>query len=148
MILLSELSRRRIRSINKLIRVGRNECVVVIRVDKDKGKVSRQIFIMITIYSSLLWNIFSQKVTRLTRSNRCAGYIDLSKRRVSAEDIVKCEEKFAKARAVNSILRHVAERLDYSPAQLEELYKKTAWHFDEKLKKVTAGHDVFKAAVT
>lgn len=38
MILLSELSRRRIRSINKLIRVGRSECVVVIRVDKDKGK--------------------------------------------------------------------------------------------------------------
>ena len=37
MILLSELSRRRIRSINKLIRVGRDECVVVIRVDKDKG---------------------------------------------------------------------------------------------------------------
>ena len=38
MILLSELSRRRIRSINKLIRIGRNECVVVIRVDKEKGK--------------------------------------------------------------------------------------------------------------
>lgn len=37
MILLSELSRRRIRSINKLIRIGRNECVVVIRVDKEKG---------------------------------------------------------------------------------------------------------------
>ena len=37
MILLSELSRRRIRSINKLIRVGRDECVVVIRVDKEKG---------------------------------------------------------------------------------------------------------------
>lgn len=39
MILLSELSRRRIRSINKLIRIGRNECVVVIRVDKEKGEV-------------------------------------------------------------------------------------------------------------
>ena len=38
MILLSELSRRRIRSINKLIRVSRNEVVVVIRVDKDKGE--------------------------------------------------------------------------------------------------------------
>jgi len=38
MILLSELSRRRIRSINKLIRIGRDECVVVIRVDKDKGQ--------------------------------------------------------------------------------------------------------------
>lgn len=37
MILLSELSRRRIRSIQKLIRVGRNEVVVVLRVDKDKG---------------------------------------------------------------------------------------------------------------
>lgn len=38
MILLSELSRRRIRSINKLIRVGRNEAVMVLRVDQDKGK--------------------------------------------------------------------------------------------------------------
>ncbi|OTF72990.1 hypothetical protein BLA29_014996 [Euroglyphus maynei] len=65
MILLSELSRRRIRSINKLIRVGRSECVVVIRVDRDKG------------------------------------YIDLSKRRVSPEDIIRCEEKFANAKAVN-----------------------------------------------
>ncbi len=37
MIMLSELSRRRIRSINKLVRIGRNECVVVIRVDETKG---------------------------------------------------------------------------------------------------------------
>ena len=35
MILLSELSRRRIRSINKLIRVNRNEVVMVLRVDKE-----------------------------------------------------------------------------------------------------------------
>jgi translation initiation factor 2 subunit 1 len=40
MILLTELSRRRIRSINKLIRVGRNEVVVVVRVDRDKGLIS------------------------------------------------------------------------------------------------------------
>lgn len=39
MILLSELSRRRIRSISKLIRVGRQEVVVVLRVDKEKGLV-------------------------------------------------------------------------------------------------------------
>lgn len=39
MIMLSELSRRRIRSINKLVRIGRNECVVVIRVDESKGKI-------------------------------------------------------------------------------------------------------------
>lgn len=37
MIFLFELFRRRIRFINKFIRIGRNECVVVIRVDKDKG---------------------------------------------------------------------------------------------------------------
>lgn len=41
MILLSELSRRRIRSINKLIRVGKTEPVVVIRVDKEKGIIKR-----------------------------------------------------------------------------------------------------------
>lgn len=39
MILLSELSRRRIRSINKLIRIGKTEPVVVIRVDKEKGRM-------------------------------------------------------------------------------------------------------------
>ena len=37
MILLSELSRKRIRSINKLVRINRNEVVMVIRVDKEKG---------------------------------------------------------------------------------------------------------------
>ena len=39
MILLSELSRRRIRSINKLIKVGRQEPVVVLRGDRDKGYI-------------------------------------------------------------------------------------------------------------
>lgn len=113
MILLSELSRRRIRSINKLIRIGRDECVVVIRVDKDKG------------------------------------YIDLSKRRVSAEEVVKCEEKFAKAKAVNSILRHVAALLNYeNDTELEELYMKTAWMFDRKYGKPGASYDAFKHAVT
>ena len=43
MILLSELSRRRIRSINKLVRVGRNEYVVVIRVDTEKGEALARI---------------------------------------------------------------------------------------------------------
>ena len=42
MILLSELSRRRIRSIQKLIRIGRNEVVVVLRVDKEKGERETQ----------------------------------------------------------------------------------------------------------
>ena len=109
MILLSELSRRRIRSINKLIRVGRTEPVVVIRVDKDKG------------------------------------YIDLSKRRVSPEDVERCTEVFSKAKAVNSILRHVANILEYkSSDELEDLYKKTAWHFESKTKKKGSSYDWFK----
>jgi len=112
MILLSELSRRRIRSVNKLIRIGKTEPVVVIRVDKEKG------------------------------------YIDLSKRRVAAEDIEKCNEQFSKAKAVNSILRHVADLLGYdSDAQLEDLYTKTAWHFEDKYKRKASAYDAFKQAV-
>lgn len=112
MILLSELSRRRIRSINKLIRVGRSECVVVIRVDKDKG------------------------------------YIDLSKRRVSAEEVKKCEEKFTRGKTVASILRHVGEILQYeSDEQLEELCEKTAWYFDDKFKTTGGAYEAFKHAV-
>jgi len=112
MILLSELSRRRIRSINKLIRVGRSECVVVIRVDKDKG------------------------------------YIDLSKRRVSAEEVKKCEEKFTRGKTVASILRHVGELLQFdSDEELEDLFHKTAWHFDEKHKATGGAYEAFKHAV-
>ncbi|CCD73431.1 Eukaryotic translation initiation factor 2 subunit 1 [Caenorhabditis elegans] len=113
MILLSELSRRRIRSVNKLIRVGRSESVVVIRVDKDKG------------------------------------YIDLSKRRVYQKDLKQCDERFANAKMVNSILRHVAEQVGYTTdEELEDLYQKTAWHFDRKEKRKAASYDAFKKAIT
>jgi len=106
MILLSELSRRRIRSINKLIRVGRTEVVVVLRVDKEKG------------------------------------YIDLSKRRVSPEDIVRCEEKYQKSKAVHSIMRHVSETCKVG---LEELYGQFGW---DLYKKFGHAHDAFKLAVS
>ncbi|MCJ1343456.1 hypothetical protein MMC31_001649 [Peltigera leucophlebia] len=106
MILLSELSRRRIRSIQKLIRVGRNEVVVVLRVDKEKG------------------------------------YIDLSKRRVSPEDIVKCEERFNKGKMVASIMRHVAE---HTKTPMETLYQEIGWPLNKKY-----GHavDAFKLSIT
>lgn len=73
----------------------------------------------------------------------------MSKRRVSAEDVEKCTERYAKAKAVNSILRHVAELLHYeSDEQLEELYQKTAWFFEEKYKKPKASaYDFFKQSV-
>jgi len=44
------------------------------------------------------------------------GYIDLSKRRVSPEDIVKCEERYTKSKAVASIMRHVSSKLPSSGA--------------------------------
>lgn len=39
MVLLSELSRKRIRSVNREIRVGKTEIVIVLRVDRDKGYI-------------------------------------------------------------------------------------------------------------
>jgi len=39
------------------------------------------------------------------------GYIDLSKRRVSPEDITKCEERYMKSKTVASIMRHVASKI-------------------------------------
>jgi len=106
MILLSELSRRRIRSINKLIRVGRTEVVVVLRVDKEKG------------------------------------YIDLSKRRVSPEDIAKMEDKFNKSKAVHSIMRHVSET---THVRLEDLYQQFGW---DLYRKFGHAYDAFKLVVT
>lgn len=155
MILLSELSRRRIRSIQKLIRVGRNEVVVVLRVDKDKGMILYIVF-LVTDYNKLL------------------GYIDLSKRRVSPEDIAKCEERFMKSKTVASILRHVASKLpdegiqadatadgDPKPeeaddellgatsgseeARLKALYEQIAWPLG---KTYAHPYDAFKLALT
>lgn len=107
-----------------------------------------------------------------------SGYIDLSKRRVSPEEAIKCEDKFTKSKTVSpvglfltaalclttkltlsptltavqvySILRHVAEVLEYSKdEQLESLYQRTAWVFDEKYKRPGYGaYDVFKQAVS
>lgn len=118
MILLSELSRRRIRSINKLIRVGRNEVVVVLRVDQEKGMFWYQVL------------------------SDSTGYIDLSKRRVSSEDIAKCEERFNKSKAVHSIMRHVAEKTN---VPLENLYSTVGWPL---YKKYGHAYDAFKIAIS
>ncbi len=149
MILLSELSRRRIRSVNKLIRIGKTEPVVVIRVDKEKGKKNKEELkpgTELRYRNRNLTTTFNLLTLLLARI--ISGYIDLSKRRVAAEDIEKCNEQFSKAKAVNSILRHVADLLGYeTDAQLEELYIKTAWHFEDKYKRKASAYDAFKQAV-
>mmetsp|Transcript_21530 Transcript_21530/g.40200 ORF Transcript_21530/g.40200 Transcript_21530/m.40200 type:complete len:342 (-) Transcript_21530:767-1792(-) len=107
MIQLSELSKRRIRSINKLIRVGKLEVAMVIRVDKEKG------------------------------------YIDLSKKRVAADDIIKCEERYNKGKLVNSIMRHLAETTGTS---LLELNQKIAWPLNKAPYKNT--YEAFRMAIS
>ncbi|KAL6719756.1 hypothetical protein ACLMJK_001677 [Lecanora helva] len=71
-----------------------------------------------------------------------AGYIDLSKRRVSAEDIIKCEERFNKGKMVASIMRHVAEK---TRTPMETLYQDIGWPLNKKY-----GHavDAFKLSIT
>ena len=71
-----------------VVQVGRQEPVMVLRVDKEKG------------------------------------YIDLSKRRVSPEDIAACEDRFNKSKMVHSIMRHVA---DLTGQPVEKLYQNIGW---------------------
>ncbi|KAL8274267.1 hypothetical protein Esti_001856 [Eimeria stiedai] len=104
MILMSELSKRRFRSVTKLVKVGRLEAVMVLRVDAVKG------------------------------------YIDLSKSRVSPEDIVKCEERYSKGKKVHQTVRHVALK---HKLRVDELNEKVIWPLYKKY-----GHalDALKAA--
>ncbi|XP_953924.1 eukaryotic translation initiation factor 2 alpha subunit, putative [Theileria annulata] len=113
LILLNELSKRRYRSINKLVKIGRHEVVLVLRVDPLKG------------------------------------YIDLSKRRVTPEDIIKCEERFSKSKKVHQTVRHIAQKHGIS---VEELNRECIWplyksypHALDALKEAAANKDnVFK----
>lgn len=70
------------------------------------------------------------------------GYIDLSKRRVSREDIIKCEERYNKSKMVHSIMRHVAEKTQHP---IEDLYETIGWPLNKKY-----GHavDAFKLSIT
>jgi len=57
------------------------------------------------------------------------GYIDLSKRRVAAEDIQKCEDRFAKAKKVHQTVRQVAQK---HHMKVEELNEKVVWPLYKK----------------
>jgi len=76
------------------------------------------------------------------RVDKEKGYIDLSKRRVSPEDVAKVEERFQRSKAVHSIVRHVSE---IQHVEMETLYRQTAWRLYEKF-----GHayEAFCAAIT
>ena len=80
-------------------------------------------------------------------NNDLIGYIDLSKRRVAPEDVAKCEDRFNKAKAVHSVLRHVADHLrtNYPDITLETLYKQIGWPL---YRKYGHAYDAFKLALT
>merc|ERR1719384_1445039 len=86
MLLMSELQRRRIRSVKKVIKEGRQKIVQVVRVNKEKH------------------------------------FIDLSKKRVDAEEIPACEEKWNKSKASHSIIRQVSV-LSKKKYSMRDLYK-------------------------
>lgn len=90
MIMSSEVSRKRIRSIHKHLRIGRQDVMQVLRVDKEKG------------------------------------YIDLSKKNVTDDNVNECTEKYTKAKTVHSIMKHVALS---AKVPLRELLEKVAWKF-------------------
>lgn len=70
------------------------------------------------------------------------GYIDLSKRRVEPEDVVKCEERFNKAKAVHSVMKHVAE---IKKVPLDTVYQQIGWPLYRKYKHA---YDAFKLALS
>jgi len=70
------------------------------------------------------------------------GYIDLSKRRVSAEDVIKCEERYNKSKTVHTIMRHVAEK---TGADMEQINDLVAWPL---YKKYGHAYDAFKLSIT
>ena len=73
---------------------------------------------------------------------KCVGYIDLSKRRVDPEDVAKCEERYNKAKAVHSVMRHMA---DQRKVRLEDVYKQIGWPLYAKYKHA---YDAFKMSLS
>jgi len=104
-ILLSELSRRRMKSVHKHIRIGNQEVLQVLRVDKEKG------------------------------------YVDLSKKNLTTEDIADCTATFNKAKTVHSIMKHVAERCHIDTIKLYEEFGWTLY------RKYGHAYEAFKEAV-
>lgn len=73
MILHKEITRRRLDSYKKHMRVGLVQPMQIIQIDKNRG------------------------------------YIDLSKRELSHEDVEECKEKYNRAKKINSIINHLVQ---------------------------------------
>lgn len=96
------------------------------------------------IRRKVIFIIFKAFYFARTNCSSCCtstGYIDLSKRRVDPEDVVKCEERYNKAKAVHSVLTHVAKTHNL---QVEDLCKRVGWPL---YRKYGHAYDAFKIAL-
>ena len=76
------------------------------------------------------------------RVDKDKGYIDLSKRRVSPEDVIKCEDRYNKSKTVHTIMRHVADRTN---RDMDDVNSIVAWPL---FKKYGHAYDAFKLSIT
>jgi translation initiation factor 2 subunit 1 len=76
------------------------------------------------------------------RVDKDKGYIDLSKRRVSREEAIACEDRYNKGKTVYTIMRHVAET---THSKLIDLMQMIAWPLNRKFR---SAFDAFQLAVS
>jgi translation initiation factor 2 subunit 1 len=100
MVLFSDISRKRVKSVAKLMQIGQDVVLMVTAVDEEKG------------------------------------YIDLSKKHVTPQDKLACEQRFADSKKVRSILHQVALQTNIT---LSELYPRFAWPLAHDHKSILAG---------
>jgi translation initiation factor 2 subunit 1 len=89
----TEYSRKRIKSVKKLVRPGKQDVLEVLKVDKVKN------------------------------------YIDLSKKHVTKEEVVKVSSNFHKSKFVHSLLKHIASSKQCKALNvtLTDLYQQIGW---------------------
>lgn len=104
------------------------------RVDKEKGESLSIVFYRFHSFIRIEFYKIQFFVS--------TGYIDLSKRRVSAEDVIKCEEKYNKSKTVHTIMRHVSEK---TGADMEHINDLVTWPL---YKKYGHAYDAFKLSIT
>jgi len=73
--------------------------------------------------------IGKMEVVEVLRVDYDKGYIDLSKKRLSAQEIEQCHNKYNKSKTVHSILKYAAE---VEKEDLEGVYQKFGWPLYKK----------------
>eukprot|EP01017_Pseudomicrothorax_dubius_P018686 TRINITY_DN2062_c0_g1_i1.p1 TRINITY_DN2062_c0_g1~~TRINITY_DN2062_c0_g1_i1.p1 ORF type:complete len:354 (-),score=134.84 TRINITY_DN2062_c0_g1_i1:171-1232(-) len=81
------------------------------------------------------------EIAKVLKVDEEKGYIDLSKKQVPLEEVQKFEDKVAKAKKVNSILRTVAEKCGIN---IDHLYDTIVWPLNRK----GHAHDAFQTALS